>query len=279
MRLYLEEEVKELYERKQQDALDRADRMARERIEKKEQAKVRYQEFKSIIKNPGTQNSYGTHVPLDVAHLVVECLASSYERDADEPGGDGVRNVCVVTRDLVNLSLTCKDFNQAVQKNGFPRLVSLIPDTLKLPECGTGMWDRFIRKPTTFNLVACQSAARMLLKTLPYPKEMRIGGTKPELVLRILNIAFNLQQPLSQSSSIPAAILFAFHKSTRQQCTNTYTSISYMLHIIASAGKHYPCMNARREKFVYAVAKDFGDIQTLRKIYREARSLSRTRFV
>ncbi len=253
---------------------DQAEQRARATAKAKSDARTKLNEFKKY-RGGGVPSQYGDRVPLEVAQLVAEWIGThTYERGADTPDGRGVRGVRVVARDLANLALSCKDFNQAVQRQAYHRLAEAVPDTLQLPCCGID-WDGFLRDPNRFKIKDCKDAARSLVEKIPGPKvaKIKISVTKPELVLKLYGVAFGVDRPLSANSHIPASILFAFSMSRRQanHSPAPHDTVSMMLHIIARAGNHYPCMNVRRDKFTFAVAKDFGDYANLKRVYSESR--------
>ncbi|PNH03075.1 hypothetical protein TSOC_010897 [Tetrabaena socialis] len=116
--------------------------------------------------------------------------------DTLDPLG-GLRGPDTVARDIMRAGLACRDMWHA-SREGLDKLAAVAP-ILSSDECWLGphrpllppssdwpAWDALLRQPTKHKLADLKQAARDL--------NLRVSGTKPELVLRLLG-HFELRAP------------------------------------------------------------------------------------
>ena len=193
MRLYDEDDVREIAEEKAerlQYERDHADEIRSEKTEeRKKLARELDTECKSRISSWNVSDRvherYDTSLPVDVWSAVMMKLCDDIEID-------GVRGVSVVARDICNACLSCSDM-KAASPLAFARLAFHCPN---LPEIGEkpGTWDEFLSKPASMKVDVLKAMTREL--------GLMTGGTKAVLICRLL-AHFGVSQP----SEVPVKIL------------------------------------------------------------------------
>ena len=231
MRLFLIKDLEkltdELIRKHEQDKIQNAELLRNYKIQAKEQVHA-FTTQKEI--------AFGDFaLPTNVVSCIMEKLADSYEPE-------GIRRTRVVAKDIFDAGMACKDFYNS-SKHGFERLSKLIPYVL--PDWDN--WDAFIEDPKKFKLDECKHAARIL--------KLKIGGTKAEVILRVLD-CFGLDQPCN----IPANLM------RYMECIDEprHYNIKHMVQILNVTGKtNLNPMTFRFEELAY----EFGTMESLQNEY------------
>jgi hypothetical protein len=254
MRLYVEEEIKKISKEKNKRILyeqEHAEEILAEKIAKKiAEKKEHSQKAKDIVKNFKSKNidiNYGsTNLPNEVIMIIMEKLAQSYEYE-------GIRSPYIVTQDIINMTLVCKDFYNTLQF-GLKTLSNLIPTKYiyAIDIFSEFDWDKFVSNPNSFTLVLLKQAARIL--------DIKIGGTKAEVILRILE-QFGLEKPIN----CPALLVCALQKENISKLRHT---LEIMVNTMNRNGHciYIPYTNAKQSHKI--LVDKFGNYENMKKEYR-----------
>lgn len=204
MRLYDEDEVRDISEEKAsrlQYEHDHAEEIkAQKNEEKKRVARELAAKCKQTIDSwnsseRGQAGTYNSRLSLDLWSSVLIKLSDDIELD-------GVRGVSVVARDICNACLSCPDM-KAASHLAFKSLADRCP-SLPTMNDDPDIWNQFILDPVSVRLDVMKRMARDL--------GLAVGGNKPVVVCRLFE-QFGIEQP----SVVPAKVLHAIHseKSSR----------------------------------------------------------------
>ncbi|KAG2439129.1 hypothetical protein HXX76_004496 [Chlamydomonas incerta] len=197
MRLYLQREVKAIYEKKQEHLkyeADHAEEFAAAREEAARQRREAAKEAALAKEAPLKRPSAGESVPAGNTPLPQELWAVVFQRLAAtlEPQG-GVRDPGVVAADIVGAGLACRDMfiasraglealaEEVEAKRPLGMLTAPIP-ALVNAGAGAGVdwarWDKLLRTPLSCAMTELKAACKEM-------GEM-VSGTKAELVVRLM---------------------------------------------------------------------------------------------
>ena len=215
MRLYKELEVHQLalakakrlhYEAEHGEEIA-AEKLALAKACKEQASKT----VKSFSKRPICIQPGAVQLPLDVLEVILMKLV-----DHQEP--EGVWGVSLVARDLANAACASWDLYAASRCawTALARAAPLMNRAMPGP-LPWATWDSLVQQPCTLKQPELKVAARML--NLP------VGGTKPQLILRLYN-AFELEEP----TWLPARLCMALVEDT------TPLDVRRMVRHLANAG-------------------------------------------
>jgi hypothetical protein len=119
-------------------------------------------------------------------------LRCIFEKIVQEYEPSGVRCCLSIVKDLVNISETCWDFRNVLREFTIPDFDSKVATSLSN---STTNWEKVLQEPSSLRLPDLKQAARTL--------DIKVSGTKAELILRILQ-EFQLTKP----SIIPAMLKY-----------------------------------------------------------------------
>jgi hypothetical protein len=242
MRLYVEDEVKKLAkniekkkELERQYNIEHADEILSKKLEekkkkqdeKRKEKKKEQDEKKTLVKN-FTSNTisieYGsTNLPNEILMLIMNKVIDTYEPN-------GIRGPSIIAQEIINIGLSCKDFYN-ILKYGLETL-SNIMNIMNINQINWDLldWDKLIKNPNSAKLPILKTAAREL--------ELKVSGTKAELIIRILE-QFGTDKPIN----CPAKLAFGLECERCQGVNSRISRIIETMHIISI--RVLPDYNAR----------------------------------
>ena len=191
MRLYTDVDLRGAVQRKLERLREEAALRAAAEVRRASAAKEEKARTKSLVKtfrdasvsasastSAGARDSDSIDLPPDILKKIASILASSLEVD-------GVRGPGIVARDVLNFGMACLDTSKVVGD----AIASIGEASCEWEASRTGAitdWDRIVADPTSFKLPELKEAARGL--------GVKVSGTKPELVMRVLG-EFGIDRP------------------------------------------------------------------------------------
>ena len=150
------------------------------------------------------QYRMGTILPLDVLEKILKFLCNDFEPN-------GVRACSVISRDLVNASMACKELHVA-SRAAFRHLknVQLGQSGVRSTPQEGGLLDQFLSDPNSLRLDQIRSIAKSC--------GVKVSQPKPVLIMDVLNV-MNLKAP----SQIPASVLMAVNLE-KTRCDSAFCS-------------------------------------------------------
>lgn len=208
MRLYLEDEVKQIYDRKMERLKWESDHAEEIQAEKIARQKEKEQELQASCRSKiqrfdraklqNVEPVSDSGLPLDVWGLILSKFCEGFEPE-------GVRGISVIAREICQAREVCKDLLIA-SDIAFEKLADLCQAEI------TSNFDEFLLNPTKFSLPE--------LKIMSKERRLKVSCTKAVLTVNLLE-SFGLKRP----SKVPAKIL----EAVRREKVCRVTELAYHL--------------------------------------------------
>ena len=276
MRLYLESDVEALARRAAADAehhkATAGERAAQKAVDLKAartEAKLRVAAFYGTMPAQPAPPPEAADYESDVRHRNDRLPGDLFQAIAIGLGGTldhWLRGPCAVANDLANLSLASRDFHRAAYEHGLPTLSAAIDGANSPPDGALteAEWDVLVRDPC-----ACRRFRLDRLKAACKVMKCNISGTKPELVLRLLD-KFGLSGPCRA----PARLLYAMEveRNTEHSRLNGTPFYRTMLAFaqVSTVAKELMRSSSSVAELRNALTKRFKTAEILNKAYTSA---------